>query len=726
MHETSTERELPLLHARILIVDADLGALETLSDSVASLGHTVCHSAEPGPAAVDLPNGARPDLALIGLAADETAEPALETAERIAEQFGIPLVYATETADNALLDRAQRTNPHGYVLKSADVRQFGLTIRAALDVAARVRTEQGRHEREMADLQASIAQTEQDNAVFKALFDRISEAVIIGDHQGRFVTVNPAARTLAGRVGPDPGNWTEFYDAYQEDGRTPFALEDLPITRAIRGEMTQDVPVLLRSKRPDEVRDAWLSVNGYPLLDPQGRSLGGAILVRNVTALREQSAKARRAEAELHERVQVLDAIIRSMGDGVVVANTAAQLTLFNPSAERILGLGATDLRPHEWPDYYGVFHLDGSTLFSTDELPVVRAVRGETIEDLELLIRNPQMPHGVYISVNASPLRDEAGQVVGGVAVFRDVSGRRMDEEALKQAFALGRLEVVDTVLHNIGNAINSVATGVDTLHEWFDDNELVRRFVTLADLVAAHDRDWTSWLEHDAQGRQLRPFLLALVRDLTGERKKLLGTSVRVRDSVRHIVDIIRTQAAFTNGTVERKLVALPATIADAVKMVEESLVRHGVTIELDYSRAPSEVVLQESRFQQMLVNLLKNSVEALDERAVRLQDDPGWRPEIRVLAYPGERKDTLVVDVIDNGIGIERSRFGSLFNAGYTTKTNGTGLGLHSAANFAIASGGNIRPFSDGIGHGAMLRVILPIAGRPGQPISPGEEE
>ena len=48
--------------------------------------------------------------------------------------------------------------------------------------------------------------------------------------------------------------------------------------------------------------------------------------------------------------------------------------------------------------------------------------------------------------------------------------------------------------------------------------------------------------------------------------------------------------------------------------------------------------------------------------------------------------------------------------MFNAGYTTKKEGTGLGLHSAANFVIGSGGTIQPFSDGIGHGATLRVTL----------------
>ena len=123
-----------------------------------------------------------------------------------------------------------------------------------------------------------------------------------------------------------------------------------------------------------------------------------------------------------------------------------------------------------------------------------------------------------------------------------------------------------------------------------------------------------------------------------------------------------------------------------------------------------------MQESRFQQMLVNLLKNAMEATDERAARPDDDPGWRPRIGLRAYRGEQDKTFVVDVIDNGIGIEPSRFASVFNAGYTTKKNGSGLGLHSAANFVIGSGGSIRPVSDGIGHGATMRVTLRLVEEP----------
>ena len=684
MQETSAGSERRALPARILIVDADPDARKALVDLVTRLGHAVCHVAEPGPAALDLPPDARPDLALIGLAAGDAAAPAVETAERIAERFSVPLVYAMETADTALLDQTQHTSPHGCVLKSAAPLQLDLTLRAALNLAARERADRVRQEQEMAGLRASVELTERDNAILRCLFERISDAVIIGDTEGKLTDINPAARRIGRRSVQDPNRWTEYFTTYQADGRTPFAMEDLPLVRSLRGESTRDVPVVLRPRHPDAgTEDIRLSASGYPLLDAQGRSLGGAVLLRDVTDLSEQAAKAARAQAELHERVQVLDAIIRSMGDGVVVADAGARFTLFNPSAERIVGIGMTDRPPDEWTDLYGVFYADGVTPVPTDQLPVVRAVRGETVVALQLFIRNARVPDGVYISVNASPVRSQSGAVVGGVAVFRDVTQRRMEEEALTQAFAHGRLEVIDTVLHNIGNAINSVATGVDTLHGWFQDNELMRRFGKLADVVDAHDRDWTAWLEHDAQGRQMRPFLLALVRDLTGEHEKLVGTVARVRNRVRHIVDIIRTQAAFTNGTVERKLIDLPATIKDAVKVVQESLGRRGVQIAVDCSRAPREMVVQESRLQQMLVNLLKNAMEAIEERAARREDDPGWRPEIRVRAYRGERKNTLVIDVSDNGIGMDPSHFGSVFNAGYTTKKEGTGLGLHSAA-------------------------------------------
>ena len=78
---------------------------------------------------------------------------------------------------------------------------------------------------------------------------------------------------------------------------------------------------------------------------------------------------------------------------------------------------------------------------------------------------------------------------------------------------------------------------------------------------------------------------------------------------------------------------------------------------------------------------------------------------------------------MDVIDNGIGIGPEQFKLLFAPGFTSKADGSGLGLHASANFAIAAGGGIRPFSEGIGKGTTMRVRLRLSSlRPNVPPLP----
>ena len=83
----------------------------------------------------------------------------------------------------------------------------------------------------------------------------------------------------------------------------------------------------------------------------------------------------------------------------------------------------------------------------------------------MEMFLRAAPDSEGVHISASAGPMRDADGGLTGAVVTFRDVTQRVHAREALLQAFAHGRTEIIDTVLHNIGNAINSVAVGADTL---------------------------------------------------------------------------------------------------------------------------------------------------------------------------------------------------------------------------------------------------------------------
>lgn len=544
----------------------------------------------------------------------------------------------------------------------------------------------------------------------RAVLDSMSDGVMAVNARGIFTVFNTSAERFVGgeATDTDSDEWSSTHGLFLSDGKTLVAKKDLPLVMGLRGMSLDAAEFVVRNaSNPQGVR---VSVNATPIPGADGKPNGAVAVFRDITRIKEAEHKLRDMANRLHERHQLMDLVFDSISDGVVVADATGRLTTANPSAERMVGMGILDLGPDEWSAAYGTFYRDEVTPFPSKHLPLVRAIKGKDSDDVDLFIRNPHVPAGVHISVSGRPMYNSAGRVVGGVIVLHDTTQRVRSREAVMQAFSEGRLEVIDTVLHNIGNAINSVVTGVDTLHERTLDNEVVCRFSALADTVMAHRDDWIEWLRSDPQGRNLRPFLLALIRDLQLENESLRRTATRVSSRVRHIVDIIRKQDTFTDGTVERTTVALQGTIRDAVRVLDDSLVKRGIAVTIECADATPDVRLKEAKFHQMVVNLVKNAMEAITERLGR-HSGGEIEPLIRIIARTERRG--LVIDVTDNGIGVDPKQLQRIFVAGYTTKPNGSGLGLHSAANYVISSGGSIDVLSEGIGYGTTVRVTLPSA-------------
>lgn len=144
------------------------------------------------------------------------------------------------------------------------------------------------------------------------------------------------------------------------------------------------------------------------------------------------------SEQELRRQKGILQSILDSMTEGVVVADEQGRFILFNKMAEKILGLGIIEALPDEWTQTYGVFLPDGVTPLPNDRLPLMRAIRGETSDQVEMFVRNAKIPQGVYISVSGAPLLDELGTNKGGVAVFRDITIQKRAEQRLRSSEAL------------------------------------------------------------------------------------------------------------------------------------------------------------------------------------------------------------------------------------------------------------------------------------------------
>lgn len=544
--------------------------------------------------------------------------------------------------------------------------------------------------------------------LMETAFESLSDGVVVANENGHFLLANPSAWQMVGGLngqGKATSEWSEFYGFFRPDEKTPMPSHELPLVRAMRGEPTDGEELFIRNACKPE--GAHLSVSGSPLQGDVHRTGGGVIVMRDITERKATEKKLQETVAEMSQQTQLMQAIFNAMSDGVVVADEQGHFTLFNPAAERIVGMGMKDLDPDQWTAEYGIFFNDRTTLVPTEDLPLVRAMHGETSDEMEIFIRNASKPEGVHLSVSGRPIV-ASGEARGGVIIFRDVTDRVLAEEALANAFAQGRLEVLDTILHNVGNAVNSVVVGAGTLREQLTDNRLLGRFSALSEAVKAHQADWDDYIRHHPQGQKVLPFLAAFGDALGKQNQRLLRTVERVSGQATHIADILRTQRGLGRHEA-RKSVNLRQAVVGVLKILREGLSRRGVRTHLSFGNAPEEIWVQESRFQQMLVNLFKNAMEATDE--LRQSGNLGATPRVELRAY--EWQDFLVLDVIDNGIGIAQKNARSIFMAGYTTKPEGSGLGLHSAANFVTASGGRIEPLSDGVGQGTTMRVMLRLA-------------
>ena len=564
-----------------------------------------------------------------------------------------------------------------------------------------------KHKTKEEELNQTIDELGHQTNLMKTVFDSMYDGIVVLSLAGEVLFINPSIQRIFGSEPHDakfPGKWSETHGVFYPDKETRVPIDYFLSTYISRGQAIRDREIFVRNK--EQAEGIHVKSSLIPLFDENQKVVACVSVARDITADKMAAIQLEQTMQQLQNQVQLTDTIFNSISDGVIAADASGTFTIFNPSAERLLGIGPMDTTPDRWSDSYGFFFPDRTTPFPADELPLARALKGEASDEVEMFVRNPAVPEGTFISVSGRPLRDEAGTEKGGVIVFRDVTHRVIAEEALTQAFAQGRLEIVETILHNIGNAINSVTTGIDVLQKDLVDDRLIHRFSALADMVKAHQEDWVDYIKNDPKGKQVLPFMIALAADFTDQNKKVTETLGRVSERVTHINDIIRTQRSSNQSSMTWKNIDLQQTILSAVKLQQESIDKRGIQVHVNCENAPQEIRVQESQFHQMLVNLVKNSIEAIDEltRSSGLNEPP----TIEVNAYISE--DFLCLDVTDNGIGIAPENLKLIFTAGYTTKESGTGLGLHSSANFVIGSGGKIYPLSEGIGKGTTMRIML----------------
>lgn len=270
---------------------------------------------------------------------------------------------------------------------------------------------------------------------------------------------------------------------------------------------------------------------------------------------------------------------------------------------------------------------------------------------------------------------------------------------DLVNQAHEAGMAEMAVGVLHNIGNAITPAKVGAELLLKQLQTSRLRtslgRALIPIPALI-----EQTSQLTANEKEYLLNVIQL-LPGSLTEEYDRVIGELKRISDKHHYIENIISLQMHYAKFRGSQSLVDANQVTRDALKLLAEGLNLHQIQVELDLQPV-ARVRIEESKLLQILINLIKNSYEAMTATQT-------GRRVIKITSR--DEEDTVVLEVTDNGCGFTEEERMKMFHFGYSSKERGSGFGLHSCANYLIANNGSIESHSDGPGRGARFTIYLP---------------
>jgi PAS domain S-box-containing protein len=500
-----------------------------------------------------------------------------------------------------------------------------------------------------------------DRQLFFAALDLVRDGVVACDAEGAVLVFNRAALELHARAeGPaSAGEWAERFDLYLPDGETPLVKDESPLLRALRGESVRDAEVVVA---PPGGRRRRLLVSGQAARGPGGELLGAVVLMRDAAG-RQQGQEVFQSEGDL------LRALMEHFPDAIYFKDTEGHFILVNRHVPYRGGgdpgrvVGKTDF------DFFVEEHARAAR---EDEQRVIRT--GVPIVDK---VEHETYPDGsaTWLSTTKAPVYDAEGRVTGIVGISRDITERRLAEEA--------RLE-------------------------------LAREQAARAEAEAANRRkdEFLAMVSHELR-TPLTPILgwVRILRlghyDAEALSRGLEAIERSALSQLRIVEDILDVSRIVTGNL---RLEAAPLDIGPLVERAAEAMraaaEAKGVELLCGRPAAPCPVACDPGRLQQVVWNLVGNAVKFTPA---------GGTVTVSLL----RRESSAEVVVSDTGRGISREFLPFVFDSfrqadSSTTRAHGgLGLGLSIVRRLVELHGGEVTAESEGEGMGSRFTVRLPLA-------------
>jgi len=473
------------------------------------------------------------------------------------------------------------------------------------------------------------------------MIDALPGAIYVTDAQGMLTHFNAGAVEFSGRL-PQLGTdrWCINWKLYNPDG-TPLPHDQCPMAQCLRtGRAIRGAEAI--AERPDG-RKIWFAAYPSPLFDASGQLVGGINMLVDITE-RKQAEESRVRLASIVESSD--DAIISKTLDGVVTSWNQAAERLFGYSANEAIGEHIQLIIPVE--------------RHSEEEEVLARLRRGEKIDHFET-VRQAKNGRRMNISLTVSPLRASDGRIIGASKVARDITDRKLAEQALLEADRR-KNEFLATLAHELRNPLAPIRNSLHLLR--------------MQDSTPAAER------VHDMLERQVT-HLVRLVDDLL-EISRINSGKIELRKEPVELAAVVRTALEISRPLIDagghQLAIALP---------------REPITVEAD-----------PVRLSQIIANLLNNAAK---------YTDPGGQIWLTADRQAGEA----VILVRDTGIGLAADVLPRVFDMftqvdrDHKRAQGGLGIGLALVKRLAELHGGRVEARSAGEGKGSEFSIHLPLA-------------
>ena len=367
-----------------------------------------------------------------------------------------------------------------------------------------------------------------------------------------------------------------------------------------------------------------------------------------------QAATIYREMTSLRTLTRYTDNILRSIAAGVITLDKGGVIVTWNRRAEEIARLAAPEIIGQHYTDFVRRLEVDEATQEETMRMIGMTAQTGKIFTRNQLCC-NIRGTDAVYVNLSASQLKSEAGEYLGVVVVFEDVTSEVLMKEEVERVSKLAETgQLAANIAHELRNPLSSIKGAAQLLR-----NELP------TDTVSQHGE-----------------FLDIIIEEVNGLNRmttEFLEFSRQTPPEIRRV--------------------ALNAALTRLLQFMSAGLLNAGVSIIYALGDDVPDVMIDKAQIEQVVKNIIINAAQAMPR---------GGYITVSTRFFPVT--DIVEIAFSDTGVGIPPEKLEKVFTPFFTTKTKGTGLGLAIARKIVETHGGKMTTRSVP-GTGATFTIHLP---------------